>query len=525
MHATGADDAPVAGADVTIVNDDGARVTATTGDAGDYTRDVPPGTYAVEVRAFGYVTEVIPDVVVDPGETVTVDVALTSTLGTVAGTVTDPAGAPVVDATVDAASGLTPVGATTTDADGAYELELPAGTYDLTAAHPDWRTAVHDGVEVTTGQTSIVDVTLEPRTGTLAGTVVDDTGAVVPGAEVAATDADGETRVATTAADGTYTLELPVGDHDLEVGADGFWPSTLPQTVTTDTTTTLDVTIESLRGSLEGQVLDAHTGGPVDAVDAALADVGVLGVDDAGAFVFDALVYGTYGLEVTAEGHHGEALEVEVERDATTSVLVELFPTTACADRPVPVGGFADVEGVHAASVDCMAWFAVVQGVDADTYAPRRAVTRAQMSSMLARMVEATDTALPDADHGFTDLDGNVHEDRIAQLAEAGIVLGRTDTTFEPDGEVTRAQTVTMLARAWEFVIGEPLPEGPSVFTDVDGNVHRDNIEAAAAAGLVQGVSETEFAPDASTRREQMASLLARTLDRVAGEVRVPGPV
>jgi hypothetical protein len=65
-------------------------------------------------------------------------------------------------------------------------------------------------------------------------------------------------------------------------------------------------------------------------------------------------------------------------------------------------------------------------------------------------------------------------------------------------------------------------------FRDLDGDVHRDNIEALAAIGIVDGygsgADRTYRAADRVTR-EQFASLLVRTYEHLAGgRVRPVGP-
>ena len=60
--------------------------------------------------------------------------------------------------------------------------------------------------------------------GSVAGTVEDSTGAVVPGATVTVTDqATNQSRQATTTNDGTYVIpDLPAGSYTLAVAAQGF---------------------------------------------------------------------------------------------------------------------------------------------------------------------------------------------------------------------------------------------------------------------------------------------------------------
>ena len=91
----------------------------------------------------------------------------------------------------------------------------------------------------------------------------------------------------------------------------------------------------------------------------------------------------------------------------------------------------------------------------------------------------------------------------------AGVVTGFPDGTFQPDGPLTRAEFTVMLARALRLAPAS----GPSPFTDLpQGAWYAAAVDAAAQAGLVQGVSATAFDPDAALTREQLAVLLSRAL-------------
>ena len=79
---------------------------------------------------------------------------------------------------------------------------------------------------------------------------------------------------------------------------------------------------------------------------------------------------------------------------------------------------------------------------------------------------------------------------------------------FEPDGQLTRAQLVTVLYRA----AGEP-DTGKQVnpFTDVaDDAWYTKAVIWAANNGIVNGVAKNTFAPDDSITREQIAVILYR---------------
>lgn len=196
----------------------------------------------------------------------------------------------------------------------------------------------------------------------------------------------------------------------------------------------------------------------------------------------------------------------------------------ACPPQRVPEAGFADTGGnVHAASVDCVVWHEVARGVTAEHYAPARTVTRGQMASFLARAMErATELPSP-SPQVFRDVEGSTHVDRIRQLAEAGIVQGTTTETYSPGLSVSRGQMATFLVRAVEHIRGE-LPASADHFTDDGGNPHEDNLNKAAEAGFVSGTTSSTAAPSASVRRDQMASFVARMLDRLVAEGAMAAP-
>jgi hypothetical protein len=114
----------------------------------------------------------------------------------------------------------------------------------------------------------------------------------------------------------------------------------------------------------------------------------------------------------------------------------------------------------------------------------------------------------------FTDDETSVHEDSINQLAAVGVVQGRGGTTYAPDATVTRAEMATFLVRAHDLVATPSLPAGPDQFADDETSVHETNINKVAAAGLAAGTSSTTFSPTNPVLRGQMATFLARLLDR-----------
>src|SRR5690348_13591469 len=81
--------------------------------------------------------------------------------GTLHGTITDPSGAAVVNATVAAIPPDGQAKTTTTSRSGYYEIKgLAPGTYTLTVSAPGFADFAQDNVTVSASQTQVIDVPL-----------------------------------------------------------------------------------------------------------------------------------------------------------------------------------------------------------------------------------------------------------------------------------------------------------------------------------------------------------------------------
>ena len=111
----------------------------------------------------------------------------------------------------------------------------------------------------------------------------------------------------------------------------------------------------------------------------------------------------------------------------------------------------------------------------------------------------------------FTDVAEDAwYHDYVYDLVYRGVVNGMTATTYEPEGKLTRAQFVKLLACSLEEAETLKTYEGQHPFTDSKGHWAETYIAWAKDKGIVEGVSATEFDPEAPITREQMATIFGR---------------
>lgn len=105
----------------------------------------------------------------------------------------------------------------------------------------------------------------------------------------------------------------------------------------------------------------------------------------------------------------------------------------------------------------------------------------------------------------FADIQGHWAQTAIERMAARQIADGMTEADFAPEATLTRAQFAALLTRSLRIHTGT----GDFPFHDVPQDAwYREAVSKALAAGLVSGVSDTEFAPEQSITREQMAVML-----------------
>lgn len=106
----------------------------------------------------------------------------------------------------------------------------------------------------------------------------------------------------------------------------------------------------------------------------------------------------------------------------------------------------------------------------------------------------------------FTDVADSKYADAINAMGTYELLQGDGKGNFNPEGQLTRAQLCTMLARVINVSYA-----GESLFSDVDqGTWYGPSVNAMAYLGLVEGTGNGKFSPDKPLTQEQFLTIMGR---------------
>ena len=138
------------------------------------------------------------------------------------------------------------------------------------------------------------------------------------------------------------------------------------------------------------------------------------------------------------------------------------------------------------------------------TFKPEKVVTRGEVAKIIANALKLTTDNVKNP--GFTDVpQSHIFYKEIAALNAEGIIFGIGNNKYNPEAPVTRAQLATILSKAFSLSKAN-FKELP--FEDVQSeNVHADDIKRVLDNKVTNGTSKVTFSPEQSVTREQVALL------------------
>ena len=152
--------------------------------------------------------------------------------------------------------------------------------------------------------------------------------------------------------------------------------------------------------------------------------------------------------EATEAPASAEATEAPAGAEATEAPAVTEAPVATVA--PTTSGSSYDNDSYYDKALSLCSALGIITGYEDGSVKPDSKVTRAEMASIVLRMLDLTSTST--YQNGFTDVtSSHWAADQIQTALEANIISGMGDGTFVPDGEVTYAQVCVMLVNAMNY--------------------------------------------------------------------------
>ncbi|MGM7634691.1 S-layer homology domain-containing protein [Bacillus sp. Hm123] len=194
---------------------------------------------------------------------------------------------------------------------------------------------------------------------------------------------------------------------------------------------------------------------------------------------------------------------------AATATLV------ATAVTPAFAAEFTDVNDRVKDAVDYLVKNNVTQGMSETTFGTNQEIKRMDAAIWLAKALELDTDKAPDA--GFTDVSSR-GQGAVNALKAAGIINGKSETTFGANDPLTRGEMAKLITKAYDL-------DGAGVenkFSDVGGH-YTDAVNALVKNEITSGKSETTFGTHDNIIRGDFAVFLyrAETLDVAPAEAKV----
>ena len=158
--------------------------------------------------------------------------------------------------------------------------------------------------------------------------------------------------------------------------------------------------------------------------------------------------------------------------------------------------------------------FAFLKGYPGGGFAPGKNMSRAEVTTMFARLLTEQMEANKSYPASFSDVtSAHWAANYIGYMEQFGIVRGYSNGTFRPNAPITRAEFAAICCRF------EKLTSGTVTFSDVPASHWAaKSIAYAATRGWVTGYADGTFKPGNNITRAEVAAVTCRLLERSADE-------
>ncbi|KXH84029.1 S-layer homology domain-containing protein [Sporosarcina sp. HYO08] len=181
-----------------------------------------------------------------------------------------------------------------------------------------------------------------------------------------------------------------------------------------------------------------------------------------------------------------------------TLVATAIIPTASAAEAKA----FTDVNKNYKTAVDYLVSQNITKGINDTTFGTDQPIKRGDAAIFIAKALDLDTVNAPDA--GFKDVNSRV-KGAVNAIVQAKIAGGKSETTFAPDDNITRAEMSKLLVNAYNLQAGDT----KNTFTDVN-NTWDPYVDALLASGVTMGLNETTFGATQDVTRGQFALFIYR---------------
>ncbi|MFX3636727.1 MAG: S-layer homology domain-containing protein [Candidatus Pristimantibacillus sp.] len=172
------------------------------------------------------------------------------------------------------------------------------------------------------------------------------------------------------------------------------------------------------------------------------------------------------------------------------------------------------------ADIEMLASKQIIKGQSSTVFAPDAAITRAEFTALLVRMLNLTNEPESEA---FSDVpDTAWYAEAVAAATKSGLVEGYGEGTFQPDKPLTREQLAVLVMRtiqATGTASDESTSDGRKAASLSDDHLisgwARDAVNFLMQESIAQGFPDGTFRPERNVSRAEAAVILKRMLQYV----------
>lgn len=218
-------------------------------------------------------------------------------------------------------------------------------------------------------------------------------------------------------------------------------------------------------------------------------------------------------------GTGGGGVAVEEPTEAPTEKETEKETEKATEKEETKKPGFKDMNQAAWAeeAVNALVDMGIISGYPDGTFLPNKSITRAEFAKII---VLASGRYNKDAKCSFADVPENQwYYSYVASAFELGFITGRSETVFDPNSNITRADLCTVVYRFIKSINPEFKATAAANFADGDKipSYAVEAVNALYSAKIVGGMGDNRFEPLSPATRAQSAKIIYGAINAALG--------